>query len=172
DFLANCGFEFGKAGQSLAFIGRDRFIADLVTFHMKPPVHDADQRDKLAAIVLDKQNVAVADAKSWSVSDLDGFAIDCAAKYSDCVGLSGITLHSIFYAEGDEGDNHTLRTLAGPLRCYGRNFALKNHFRFIDELIEGRWNDRSCPRIGDEDDKEKSQTSERKFHLGSAFNSS
>src|SRR5438105_9031060 len=132
---------------------------------MKPAVIDSHEWNELLIVVLDEQNVTIADFKFGCVGDFHRFITNRAPEHPNCVSRTGITFYILRDLKGDIRVNVALGSLSFPNRAHVSHRALKNKFSLLNQLIKGRRN-HSCGG-----DAEKSGTDpderEKKFYFTS-----
>ena len=95
----------------------------------------------MAAIVLDKKYIAIADFEFRTVRHFHGLITHCAAQHSHGVGAAGVALHRIFDFKDHVTYDGALRAFTDPLRAHIGDDALENDLGPVNQFIERGWND-------------------------------
>lgn len=135
--------EAGDILYRFVFVVGNDFLARLIALHMKPAMHNTNQRNELAAVVLDEKDVFVAHFEFWRIAHSHCFAVNGATEHSDGITLTGSAFEGIFHFESYVADDVPLRAFTHPLRLNIRNTALENNLGLSDKLIKG-WRDYGC----------------------------
>ena len=103
---------------------------------------DADERNELFVVVLDKKNLAIANFEFGSICHFHRLIANGTAKHPNRVGRIGLTFHILVNLEGNVSFDVTLSALAFPNRSGVGHRSLKNEFRLLNELLKSRCNHR------------------------------
>ena len=99
-------------------------------------MHDADEGDKLSAVVLHKQNVSVANLELGRIGYFHCLTTDGPAQHTQSDGRTRIALDRVFYFQRHVTHDVTLRTFSRPFGAHISHTALKDHLGPGNELIE------------------------------------
>ncbi len=157
--------------QRLAAAGEERIAARLISFNTETAVLNPDERDELAAIIFDKKDPALTDLELGRISHPHRSAVDRAAEHAHGISGAGVALDRLVDLEGHESHDAMVRAFADPLRLEASHFAVENHLRPADQLIELRRNDGG--RVGDETERKEDGINEEAdgfFHFSGTGN--
>ena len=110
-------------------------------------MHDSDQWNELRAIVLDKENIAIANLEFGGIAHFHGLGANRATHHVQSNFGAGITFDGVLYLKCDVALDMALSSFSSPLRAYICNRSLEDHLCVGHEIIE-RWRNHSSGESG------------------------
>src|SRR5947209_14845398 len=133
---------------------------------MKPTVTDSDQGNELIVVVLDEQDLPIADLEFRRVGHFQCLISDGAAEQADRVRRTGLAFDAVVDVEGNVSLNMALTALAFPDRTRIGNRALKNQFGLLNKLLKGWRNHRCCRNASKRQTGDEEREKIFYFHVG------
>ena len=138
----------------------------MIFLNTEPSVLYSDERNELAAVIFDEENIVIAQLELGRVGHFHGLAVHRASEHPNGVGRARVALERVVDFEGNESDNAMLGAFANPLRLHPGYLAFENDLRATHEFVEIRRDNRG--RVGDQAKREEdgeNQESEWLFHF-------